>query len=42
MRASFELLFSHPGVSSAIVGTINPVHLAHNVATAAKVIHGLK
>ena len=42
VRASFELLFSHPGVNSAIVGTINPVHLAHNVATAAKVIHGLK
>ncbi|MBF0676483.1 aldo/keto reductase [Pseudomonas sp.] len=38
VRASFELLFSHPGVCSAIVGTINPVHLAHNVATAAAVI----
>jgi hypothetical protein len=25
-------------VCSAIVGTINPVHLAHNVATAAAVI----
>lgn len=38
VRASFELLFSHPGVSSAIVGTINPVHLAHNVATVADVL----
>lgn len=38
VRASFELLFSHPGVCSAIVGTINPLHLAHNVATAAAVI----
>jgi aryl-alcohol dehydrogenase-like predicted oxidoreductase len=38
VRASFELLFSHPGVCSAIIGTINPVHLAHNVATAAAVI----
>ncbi|QKE64658.1 aldo/keto reductase [Aquipseudomonas campi] len=38
VRASFELLFGHPGVSSAIVGTINPQHLAANVATAAVVI----
>jgi aryl-alcohol dehydrogenase-like predicted oxidoreductase len=38
VRASFELLFSHPGVCSAIIGTINPAHLAHNVATAAAVI----
>jgi len=38
VRASFELLFGHPGVSSAIVGTINPVHLAHNVATVAAVL----
>ena len=29
---------THPGVASAIVGTINPLHLAHNVATAAAVI----
>ncbi|RJX76103.1 aldo/keto reductase [Pseudomonas sp. LS-2] len=38
VQASFELLFAHPGVTGAIVGTINPLHLAHNVATAAKVI----
>ncbi|WP_219062396.1 aldo/keto reductase [Pseudomonas sp. UMAB-08] len=38
IQASFELLFAHPGVASAIVGTINPLHLAHNVATAAAVI----
>ena len=38
VRASFELLFGHPGVASAIVGTINPLHLAHNVATVAKVL----
>ncbi|MCU1730391.1 MULTISPECIES: aldo/keto reductase [unclassified Pseudomonas] len=38
VRASFELLFGHPGVSSAIVGTINPVHLAHNVATVSQVL----
>ncbi|MBX9753983.1 MAG: aldo/keto reductase [Pseudomonadaceae bacterium] len=41
VRASFELLFGHPGVCSAIVGTINPLHLAHNVATAAAVIRSL-
>ncbi|WP_437882636.1 aldo/keto reductase [Pseudomonas sp. LRF_L74] len=38
VEASFELLFSHPGVTSAIVGTINPQHLAANVETAARVI----
>lgn len=38
VEASFTLLFEHPGVASAIVGTINPLHLAHNVATAAAVI----
>ncbi len=38
VRASFELLFAHPGVASAIVGTINPLHLSHNVATAAAVL----
>ena len=38
VRASFELLFGQPGVASAIVGTINPLHLAHNVATVVQVI----
>ncbi|WP_248796005.1 aldo/keto reductase [Pseudomonas sp. MWU13-2105] len=38
VRASFELLFAQPGVASAIVGTINPLHLADNVATVARVI----
>ena len=41
VQASFELVFGHPGVSSAIVGTINPVHLAHNVACAAGVLKAL-
>jgi len=38
VRASMQLLFDHPGVVSAIVGTINPLHLAHNVAAAAGVL----
>ncbi|MCF7201110.1 aldo/keto reductase [Pseudomonas oligotrophica] len=38
VRKSFELIFGHPGTSSAIIGTINPVHLAHNVGTAAAVL----
>ena len=41
VRASFELVFAHPAVSSAIVGTIDPQHLAHNVATAAAVIQDI-
>lgn len=35
---SFELLFGHPAVSTAIIGTINPHHLAQNVATVAAVL----
>lgn len=31
IRASFELIFAHPGVGSVIVGTINPLHLTQNV-----------
>lgn len=38
VRASFELIFAHPAVSSVIVGTITPAHLAHNVATAAALL----
>lgn len=38
VRHSFELLFGQPGVSSAIVGTINPRHLEDNVRTAAAVM----
>ncbi len=38
VQASFELLFQHPCVTGAIVGTINPLHLTHNVAIAAAVI----
>ena len=38
VRASFELIFAHPGTSSAIIGTINPVHLAENVAVARAVL----
>jgi aryl-alcohol dehydrogenase-like predicted oxidoreductase len=41
VRASFELIFAHPAVSCAIVGTINAQHLAHNVATAAAVIQDI-
>lgn len=38
VRASFELVFGQPGVGAAIVGTINPLHLAHNVAMAAQAL----
>ena len=40
VRRSFELLFGHPGVSGAIIGTINPQHLTANVRTAAAVLTG--
>lgn len=38
VRASFELLFRHPGIGSAIIGTVSPKHLSQNVSTAATVI----
>lgn len=42
VQASFEQLFATPGVNSAIVGTINPVHLAHNVSCAYRALHQSK
>lgn len=38
VRLSFELLFAHPGVGAAIIGTINTQHLSDNVHTAAAVL----
>ena len=38
VSAGFELVFSHPAVSSAIIGTINPVHLRQNVETVARIL----
>ena len=35
VAASMALVFSHPAVSSAIVGTINPIHIQQNVAACA-------
>lgn len=34
IQASMDFIFAHPGVSSAIVGTINPQHLSDNIAKA--------
>lgn len=39
MFASLQLIYSHPAVASAIIGTINPTHLRENVATALRVLH---
>ena len=38
IQASMNFIFSQPGVSSAIVGTINPKHLAANVAAVNKAL----
>ena len=38
VQQSFEMIFGHPGTSSAIVGTINPEHLRDNVAKAIKAL----
>ncbi|GAB1255795.1 aldo/keto reductase [Aurantivibrio plasticivorans] len=34
LQASMDFVFKHPGVSAAIIGTINPAHVAENVAAA--------
>lgn len=34
VQASFDFIFAHPGVTSAIIGTINPLHLEANVLAA--------
>ena len=34
LAENFDMIFAHPGVSSVIVGTINPQHLAENVQKA--------
>lgn len=36
---SFKLIYQNPAVASVIVGTINPAHLAANVAKAVKVLN---
>lgn len=38
VQASMDFLYAHPGVSSAIIGTINPHHLADNCR---KAVHTL-
>ena len=38
VRASFELIFNQPGVTSAVIGTITPKHLAENAAHALAVL----
>jgi aryl-alcohol dehydrogenase-like predicted oxidoreductase len=42
VRASMQHVFAQPGVSSMIVGTINPQHLRANVAVLAQVLAGTK
>lgn len=39
IQASFDFIFAHKGVTSAIIGTINPKHLKANVAAAEKAIN---
>ena len=38
VTAGFDLVFSHPAVSSAIIGTITPAHLTQNVSTVARIL----
>ncbi|HSX86146.1 MAG TPA: aldo/keto reductase [Cellvibrio sp.] len=39
VQTSMNFVFHHPGVSSAIVGTINPQHLRDNVSKALLALH---
>lgn len=36
LEANFELIFSHPSITSVIIGTINSEHIKQNVAMAVK------
>lgn len=38
VKASMDLVLSHPGVSSITIGTINPKHLRENIHTALQVL----
>ncbi|KAA0694876.1 aldo/keto reductase [Halopseudomonas laoshanensis] len=40
-KKSLELVFAHPAVASAIIGTINPRHLQQNVTSALQVLDSL-
>ena len=42
VRESLACSFSQPGIASMIIGTINPQHLASNVATARSVLESLR
>ena len=39
LEASLKLVFGHSGVSSAIIGTINPRHLETNILTAQRLLN---
>jgi len=39
VKASFDLILGHKGVSSAIVGTINPQHLKSNIAETSHILN---
>lgn len=41
LSKSFEMIFGHPGVTSVIIGTINPQHLAENVEKANAAIRAI-
>ncbi|WP_321348463.1 aldo/keto reductase [Halopseudomonas oceani] len=42
VRKSLELVLGHPGVTSAIIGTITPKHLAQNVSAALSVLSSME
>ena len=42
VRKSLELVLGHPGVTSAIIGTITPSHLAQNVSAALSVLSSME
>ncbi|WP_150299585.1 aldo/keto reductase [Pseudomonas profundi] len=42
VTAGLRLIFEHPAVAAAIIGTINPEHLKQNVAAAATVLDSIR
>lgn len=41
VEASFRFIFAHPGVTSAVMGTINPAHLRSNVGAVERALDAL-
>ena len=42
IESALAVVFAHPGVSSAILGTVNPAHLTDNIAAARRAVNAVQ